>query len=318
MIISVSSWEAVLVGAMLGLAFGTGVFLITVMNPWTRPRSVESRIDPYVRRGEFSRLFSMHEHTWLGHPFLQRNVMPSVRAIVHFVGRVIGSYDDVDARLRRAGLSTSVSAYRLEQALWALAGFVTATIVAIALAAAHKASVTPLFLGVLIATLIGLLARDHYLTRQVKKRAERLAREFPTAADLLALAVAAGESPVAAMERVAKASHGALATELGITVADIRSGMTVDEALIRLGKRTPLTALSRFSEAVAVALERGTPLADVLRAQAQDARDHSTRELMEAAGKREISMLLPVVFFLMPLVIVFAIFPGLSVLRIGI
>ncbi|MGO2586438.1 MAG: type II secretion system F family protein, partial [Brachybacterium tyrofermentans] len=33
-----------------------------------------------------------------------------------------------------------------------------------------------------------------------------MAREFPTVADLLALAVAAGESPIAAMERVARTS----------------------------------------------------------------------------------------------------------------
>ena len=38
---------------------------------------------------------------------------------------------------------------------------------------------------------------------------------------------------------------------------------------------------------------------------------------MEMAGKREIAMLVPVVFFVLPLVIVFAIFPGLAVLEIS-
>ena len=67
-----------------------------------------------------------------------------------------------------------------------------------------------------------------------------------------------------------------------------------------------------------MAIERGTPLADVLRAQAQDARDNAKRELMETAGKKEIAMLAPVVFFILPLTVVFAIFPGLSLLHLTI
>lgn len=52
-------------------------------------------------------------------------------------------------------------------------------------------------------------------------------------------------------------------------------------------------ALGRFGEGVAVAIERGTPLADVLRAQAQGAREEAKRELMEMAGHREVFMLMP-------------------------
>src|SRR5690606_12028911 len=84
-----------------------------------------------------------------------------------------------------------------------------------------------------------------------------------------------------------------------------------------LGARTPLESLSRFGEGVSIAIERGTPLAEVLRAQAQDARENAKRDLMEMAGQREIAMLVPVVFFVLPLVILFAIFPGLAVLEIA-
>lgn len=318
MMLTLTPIEAVVFGAFVGLAFGVGILLVLALNPWTRPRSVEARIAPYVRRGEFSRLFSPRENSWTNHPAIQRNIVPLIDKASHFLGRVLGTHRDIERRLQRAGLTMSVSSYRLSQSLWALAGFIGATVLALAFAATRHVSVGLLLAGIILATFSGLLARDYYLTTQVKKRAARLAREFPTVADLLALAVAAGESPVSAMERVASTSRGALSSELGLTLADIHSGMTVDDALVKLGSRTPLPSLTRFSEAVAVALERGTPLADVLRAQAQDARDHATRELMETAGKREITMLIPVIFFLMPLVIVFAIFPGLSVLQIGI
>jgi tight adherence protein C len=44
---------------------------------------------------------------------------------------------------------------------------------------------------------------------------------------------------------------------------------------------------------VATAVERGTPLADVLRAQAQDVREAGRRALMEEGGKKEIAMMIP-------------------------
>ncbi|MDO5645515.1 MAG: type II secretion system F family protein [Dermabacter sp.] len=308
---------ATALGAGLGLALGAGLFLLVAMNPWTRPRPVDVRIDPYVRRGQHSRLFSAREYSWASHPFLVRNVWPHVDALRSFGARLVGSHDDIARRLRLAGSTTRVSSYRMEQVLWAVVAFIASAALAASIAATRETSALLLIAGVLVLTAVGPLARDYYLGMQVTRYSSALAREFPTVADLLALAVAAGESPVAAMERVALTSRGPLAHQLGLTVAEIQAGATVEDALLRLGQRTPLDALTRFSEAMAVALERGTPLAEVLRAQAQDARDHSKRALMETAGKREIYMLLPVVFFLLPLVIVFAIFPGLAVLRIG-
>ena len=71
-----------------------------------------------------------------------------------------------------------------------------------------------------------------------------------------------------------------------------------------------MAAVRRFADAFVVALERGTPLADVLRAQAADARDAARRELTERAARREVLMLLPVVFLVLPITVVFALFPG--------
>jgi tight adherence protein C len=70
-------------------------------------------------------------------------------------------------------------------------------------------------------------------------------------------------------------------------------------------------------EQVTGALERGTPLAEVLRAQAQDSRDEAKRELLEVAGKKEVAMLVPLVFLILPVTILFAIFPGIFVLQLG-
>jgi len=151
----------------------------------------------------------------------------------------------------------------------------------------------------------------------VRRREERMLAEFPTVAELLALAVTAGEGPVAALERVTATARGELSTELRATLAAVRAGAPLSRALEQLADRTGLPSLTRFAEGVAVAVERGTPLADVLRAQAQDVRESGRRALMEAGGKKEVAMMVPVVFLILPVTVVFAVYPSLATLRLG-
>ena len=69
------------------------------------------------------------------------------------------------------------------------------------------------------------------------------------------------------------------------------------------------------SAAVGAAQERGIPLADALRSLAFDLREHDKRELIEVAGRKQISMLVPVVTLILPVAIVFAFYPGVVAIR---
>ncbi|WP_307877395.1 type II secretion system F family protein [Rothia nasimurium] len=141
--------------------------------------------------------------------------------------------------------------------------------------------------------------------------------EFPALAELMALSVTAGESAVGALERVVRSSRGELSKEFRSILSMTRSGEPLVSALQSFSQRTSVAALSRFVDGLVVAIERGTPLADVLRAQAQDVRDNAKRELMETAGKKEIGMMAPVVFLILPLTVLFAMFPGISLLNLN-
>ena len=123
--------------------------------------------------------------------------------------------------------------------------------------------------------------------------------------------------PQSALERVARLSDGELADELRRTLADTRAGASLTMALQALADRTALVPLARFVDGVVVAVERGTPLADVLHAQAQDVREVGQRALMDAAGKKEILMMIPVVFLILPVTVLFAVYPGFAFLRLG-
>ena len=49
-----------------------------------------------------------------------------------------------------------------------------------------------------------------------------------------------------------------------------------------------------------------------------DSREDAKRSLIEQSGRKEIFMLLPLVFLILPLSILFAVFPGVFMLRLGI
>jgi tight adherence protein C len=230
------------------------------------------------------------------------------------VERVLGGAASARRRLERAGLEPDVEAFRAEQVIWGALGAGCGLAATALLWVAGSIGPLMAVLLVLLAGSAGVVGRDQALSRQARVREERILAEFPTVAELLALAVGAGEGAVGALERVCRFSSGDLATELRRCLADARAGATLPAALQSLGERTGLPSLVRFVDGVVVAVERGTPLAEVLRGQAEDVRQTSRRALMEAGGKKEIAMMVPVVFLVLPITVVFAVFPGLAYL----
>ena len=306
------SWIGVVAGAMLGCGL-----LVVVSRLRARRVRLDERVGPYLRVIGTTSGLLQESSTRSPFPSLDRLVGPWLAE----VGRGLERFGSTRAVLRRrldqAGRLESVDQFRAQQVVWAALALVGGLLLALLLAATRGSS--PVVLAALVAFcgLGGLLGCDYRLSRQVARREERMLMEFPTIAELLALSVGAGEGPVAAMERVASTARGEMSAELALTLAMVRSGVPLARALEGLADRTSLSSLTRFAEGVAVAVERGTPLADVLRAQAQDVREASRRALMESGGRKEVLMMIPVVFLILPVTVVFAIYPSIVTLRIG-
>ena len=204
----------------------------------------------------------------------------------------------------------TVAEFRVQQVLWGLVAFALAAAYGVLKALNDASGAVGSVLLCLVAFVGGVLARDTHLSGQVKERERRILAEFPTVAELLALAVAAGEGPVAALDRVVARSRGALSSDLARVLAAVRTGEPVGEAFDRLAAASGLPLVSRFAQGIAVAVERGTPLAEVLHAQAADVREAGRRELIEIAARREVLMMVPVVFLVLPVTVLFAFWPG--------
>jgi tight adherence protein C len=292
-------------GALLGGVLACGLLLVgSRLVALRRPR-LETRVLPYLR----------------DLPQVSTRTAPTTNAAAGVFGPLLGSAGDVvertlggaasvRRRLERAALDETVSEFRVQQVVWGLVAFAVAAAYAVLKALTHPGGMLPAVLLCLTAFVVGVLARDQHLTSQVKQRERRILAEFPTVAELLALAVAAGESPVAALDRVVRRSGGELSADLAKVLADVRTGEPVASAFDTMAATTGLPLVARFAQGIAVAVERGTPLADVLHAQAGDVRDAGRRELIEVAARREIAMMVPVVFLVLPVTVLFAFWPG--------
>lgn len=301
----------VLLGAAAGAALGLGLVLVIGWAPLWRQVDLVDRLEPYLRDTRPSRLLLDLPGRRARFGTLERLLAPVMSDAVHWVERISGGPGTVRRRLEQSGGGTSMEQFRAEQVVWGVLGLAGGAALAVAIGLSRGLAVLPMVAVVVIGGLVGVLGRDQYLSQQVRRREERMMQEFPTVAELLALSVGAGEGAVGALERVARTCQGELSVELRRTLASARAGASLVQALEGLAARTSLPPLARFVDGVAVAVERGTPLAEVLRSQAQDVRELGRRRLMESGGRKEIAMMVPVVFLVLPVTVLFAVYPGL-------
>jgi tight adherence protein C len=297
-------------GAAVGLLAGCGLAIAVGRLPVLHRPRLEDRLAPHLRDSQRPSRLLARDRTVTPFPTLERILAPFVSDAADVIERVLGGSASARRRLEQAGRGATLEEFRAEQVVWGAVGLVAGLVLSLLVTAAKGFRPVPLLVLCLVATVTGVLLRDRWLSREVARREERMLAEFPTIAELLALAVAAGEGAVGALERVTRISRGELARELGRALAEARAGASLVQALQGIATRTNLPQLARFVDGVAIAVERGTPLADVLRAQAVDVREAGKRALLEAGGRKEIAMMIPVVFLVLPVTVLFALFPG--------
>lgn len=312
-----AQWSAA--GALAGLLLGLGAWLVVLGLPASRRPQLVDRMAPYLRDTRPpSRLLDGSDPSSRRVGLLGAITQPLLRDAARRVDAMMGGTASIRRRLLRAGRAPDVEAFRSEQVIWGALGGAAGVLLGIFAIVARGASPISVVVLVLAVTLGGVIARDQWLSREARLREERMMAEFPTIAELLALAVSAGEGATGALDRVCRLSSGELSVELGRCLADARAGANLPTALQGLAERTGLVSLSRFVDGMVVAVERGTPLAEVLRAQAQDVREAGRRAVMESGGRKEIAMMVPIVFLVLPVTLLFAMFPGLALLRLSV
>ncbi|MCW2505056.1 MAG: Type secretion system domain protein [Actinomycetia bacterium] len=304
--------SATMQGGLLGLVLAIGLGLVIRYSPPLRRPRLADRLAPYLSdTPRPSRLLAPGSAAG---PYSAAGQLlrPVLADAARAIERIVGGSRSVRRRLAGMGSRLTVEEFRAEQVIWGFGGVLAGVMLGLALSAS-RGPVNPIaaILCAFSGGIAGIVGRDWLLTSQLRRREERMLAELPVVAELLALAVTAGETAPAALARVCAASQGEVARELQAALTETRAGTPIALALTSASERTTLAPLARFLDGIVIALERGTPIGDVLRAQAADVREAGKRALLASGGRREIAMMVPVVFLILPVTVLFALYPGL-------
>lgn len=163
---------------------------------------------------------------------------------------------------------------------------------------------------------IAYFGHDRGLTRKIEKQRTVIEDEFPAIVEMLTLAISAGESPLTAFARVTENSSGYLSQKFERVLQKVNRGVPFTTALDDMGREINLAMVRKFVDSLVNAMTRGAPIAEVLMRNAQEAREFQRNRVLAAAGKAEISMMVPVVFLILPISILFALWPSLTNLNL--
>jgi len=148
----------------------------------------------------------------------------------------------------------------------------------------------------LMSGLLGAFSPWLKLSEEGRNRLRRASRELPLAIDLLCLGMNAGMDFLAALREMVRqfsSRGGPLARELGMVLKRIEFGRTKREALLELAARLPCEDVNGFVSSVVQAEERGTPLVEALRIQANMLRTRYGQKAEEAATRAGLLLLGP-------------------------
>ena len=149
------------------------------------------------------------------------------------------------------------------------------------------------------------------------KRNLQVLAELPDVLEMLGLALSAGDSLFAALARVIPATKGILAAQLQEVLISLEIGGDLTTELADLARRLPQPHVVEFANKISLAHTRGSPLAEILREQAKSARAELRNQLLKQAGQKETLMLLPLIFLILPVTVMFAVYPSLELLKIS-
>lgn len=162
---------------------------------------------------------------------------------------------------------------------------------------------------VAVGGLAGLLVRRAISSTRADRRGRRLAQEVPAVADALALRTLAGDSVAGAIHGVIRRCRGVAAEELSAVLA-LEGGL--EDALRQAARDSAHPSGARLWDLLAHAHRTGGRLAEALFSLATDLRATLAADLTAEGGRRALASYGPILAFMVPVTIVFLMYPTLA------
>lgn len=173
--------------------------------------------------------------------------------------------------------------------------------------------------GLIAPLLIAYLIPKQVLHRLLRRYRRKLQEALPDTVDLLGIVLGTGLALDQAMTRVSEEMqhiYPALANEFYTVVMQVRAGQERGKAFSQLVKRTGIEDIKSLSAMIVQSEKFGTSLSTALKVYADALRTRRRLRAEAAVGKAGIKMLFPIVLFILPVLFVITLVPGmLSVLK---
>jgi tight adherence protein C len=238
-----------------------------------------------------------------------RVVQPLVGSLAAKARRLTpaGSIETIEARLAQSGYASKWNVERV-LAIKMVGATVLGGIAVLNFLASPSAGT---LLLVVVAAALPWFGIDIYLHGRAHDRQKVIERELPDVLDQLTVTVEAGLGFEAAVARVAASSEGPLAEEFGRTLQDVQLGLSRQDALAALAKRTAAPDLRQLIVALDQADRLGVPLAHALRVQAGEMRIRRKIRAEEEATKLPVKLVFPLILCIMPALFVALLGPAI-------
>ena len=172
-------------------------------------------------------------------------------------------------------------------------------LVIISIVAANK--VDPLL--IIIAVALGYIIPEIILKRAVAKRRYLIARTLPETVDLLGLCIEAGLDFVSSARWVIeKTPKTPMVEELAFVIEEVKWGKPRVQALKDMSRRLNISEISSFVQTIIQADRMGTPIAEAFSILSEDSRSQRFHRGERIALQAPIKILLPLIFFIMPVI----------------
>lgn len=173
--------------------------------------------------------------------------------------------------------------------------------------------------GLVAAFLIGYMLPSFVLQKFAKRYKAKLQEALPDTIDLLGIVLGTGLALDQAMLRVSEEMqfiYPELANEFYTVVMQVRAGQERGKAFSALVRRTGIEDIKALSAMIIQSERFGTSLSQALKVYADALRTRRRLRAEAAIGKAGIKMLFPIVIFILPVLFVITLVPGmLSVLH---
>lgn len=294
---------------VLASLFGAGAILLLTAQPVGASRpSLARRLAALSPEPTPERTLTAEPvfHTRLFEESLRPLLERAGAAVFRLLGRVGLDLRATDERLRAAGDRGGLALFEGQKVAGAVVGFSF-------LPAAESfglAPVTPVWLW-LVAAAAGFLLPDAMLKRRAETRRRRMREDLVHLAELVSLAVSAGLGVEGALDQAAFAGEGPLFEELQRLLREGRlRGTSASTTMARLPAEVGFVDAEPLAAAIQAAADHGTAVTQALRAQARALRDRRRLELVEAAERAQVRMLLPVGLLILPAFFVIVLYPA--------